>query len=1813
VTQPKKTHTQNIYSKSLKLKVLQLRNSLIKSIRIKTALNLIIDKLKSFDKHVIAIILLLTIISPFLASATTAHGLTEDQYVTIFDLNYSTTGKVPSSIIYGLIPTIQCRYTVDISWSGDGLYLAIGGVRLRCYSSSIRGIYCDASGAVRSAFTWNLGTNRVIITIDTDTALGKATISVKTYKAELHYYKAFWYEDKSANTFAPDTASFTPVNSATIKLYRLTQQVKAPSLTTAIGSTKYQAFGYYGPQTANTVTAGMNEINNANMEATIFADVDYIRDSTYLQYLKGLISSGWELGIHFSEVITDMTWTEAQAAMRSEYAAISKEFGTPPLTWCILDVGGFDDPTKTQWVKDNLNMIIRDYRTVPQDLSGIYDLRNYNFDYFLGAAKTGVQTLPVYVYQTEVEPASSYSIDASKFDAWLSYIKNNGVSLTGYYKWYKINSNQLDAKFYTSTEGSITKITVDTNGYNAFVLVKIKADLVTSLKRGNQLIPYSKSPEGYIFFEAVDGGIYTVTTTSSVNYSLTVNTVGQGIVVKFISQSSYVAGSNVQLTANPSAGWVFSGWSGDLTGTANPTTITVNGNKIVTATFTQSTSTQYTLTIQQQDGLGSTTPATGSYKYNQGSSTKVTATPSSGHIFSHWLLDGVNSGSSNPTSVTMNTAHTLKAVFTQTESQWATVFYQDYSQASVVPASISSYSYNQAPTIQISKVNNYVQITKTTSSYHFAHVYGFTNQIKCRYIIELEWTNAGFYLNVGGVSLYCLKSGSYYYINGQYEDYAGHTYYPYPFQWNIGTNSHVTITIDTNTKGINPDGTKGNAYISIVNSSGATFGPSFLIHAEYLKRLNYGANLFTSNTLGIMPDATTSIKLFKVRQDVQTTNLVTAVGSNKYQAYGYDGPHTYSTIGAGMNEITAAGTGGTIFVDVEGYIDPTYLTYLKKLLDAGTGWDLGIHFTEYWDPDTTHPNGYTMNQKIANMNADYSILTQMFGEPPLTWCALGHSNTAEEALWAKTNLNLIERAWRVTSPNFDGAYNLVNTNYEFWLNAAKAGYATLPIYVHETEPNPTNSPTLNIDGSKFDVWLKTIIANGVHLIGYYNWYMIQSNQITATFSSSTSGSDTTITADTNGYNAIILVKIKANSVTAVKRGTQAISYSTSPEGYIIFEVADGGTYTVTTKTASTQYPLTTSVVGQGTVSKSPSQSTYTSGSTVQLTATPSTGWIFSSWSGSLTSSTNPATVTINGNMAVTATFTQPTSTQYTLTIQQPEGSGSTTPNVGSYTYSQGSIAQVTATPTTGYTFSHWLQDGIDAGTSNPTTVTMNAAHTLKAAFTQTGQYPLTVQASGGTYTTTKQDGTTVYSGSNAAQAIQTALNTAKPGDTIQIKPGTYPITSQLTGKSGVSLKGEGLPTLDFSTQTAYATLITEYGSTTGTYYPTTDLTKGQTTITTTTSIGAAAGTLIFVKSTTVWRSNSMGNMQGEIRRVTAVNGNTLTLEAPLEDTYQKAVTTITKINPVKDITIDGIKFLNSNCAQYTNGVTRKHFRGLYFNYGDNIRVTNCVFDGIEYTAIRLENVVNSRIDHNVFRYCTTDGAGYGVNVCYGCQNVVIEYNEAYGCRHWVVAGDGGGSPGIPRHITVQKNYSVDSRYWVASTSSWGTQQQYDCHPVGEDIDFLYNEATGTGIGLYYQAYSGSIVGNNFHDLTTGGYMGIGIGFAVGWVGADGLTHYQDDVLVQGNTVSNTILWGIEVGNENPRYAANVRILDNRISGCPVYGIYMLNTKDSLVNNNVITGVTATGDAGIFLDASTSNILGSGNTITGCSALIVNYGSGNNVN
>ena len=67
--------------------------------------------------------------------------------------------------------------------------------------------------------------------------------------------------------------------------------------------------------------------------------------------------------------------------------------------------------------------------------------------------------------------------------------------------------------------------------------------------------------------------------------TLTVNTQGNGSVGASPAKATYATTDVVTLTATPDAGYQFTGWQGDLSGSANPETLTMSTNRTVTAVF----------------------------------------------------------------------------------------------------------------------------------------------------------------------------------------------------------------------------------------------------------------------------------------------------------------------------------------------------------------------------------------------------------------------------------------------------------------------------------------------------------------------------------------------------------------------------------------------------------------------------------------------------------------------------------------------------------------------------------------------------------------------------------------------------------------------------------------------------------------------------------------------------------------------------------------------------------------------------------------------------------------------------------------------------------------------------------------------------------------------------------------------------------------------------------------------------------------------------------------------------------------------------
>jgi hypothetical protein len=141
-------------------------------------------------------------------------------------------------------------------------------------------------------------------------------------------------------------------------------------------------------------------------------------------------------------------------------------------------------------------------------------------------------------------------------------------------------------------------------------------------------------------------------------YILTFEIFGDGTVLKDPDQQNYEYGQIVTVTAVPGEGYKFDHWDMDLTGSENPTTITMTGSKWVQAYFTLINDLTLTVNI---DGQGTVTKDPDQATYTYGDIVTLTAVPADGWIFKEWTGDVT--GNQNPTTITMNSSKTVTATF----------------------------------------------------------------------------------------------------------------------------------------------------------------------------------------------------------------------------------------------------------------------------------------------------------------------------------------------------------------------------------------------------------------------------------------------------------------------------------------------------------------------------------------------------------------------------------------------------------------------------------------------------------------------------------------------------------------------------------------------------------------------------------------------------------------------------------------------------------------------------------------------------------------------------------------------------------------------------------------------------------------------------------------------------------------------------------------------------------------------------------------------------------------------------------------------
>jgi len=819
-------------------------------------------------------------------------------------------------------------------------------------------------------------------------------------------------------------------------------------------------------------------------------------------------------------------------------------------------------------------------------------------------------------------------------------------------------------------------------------------------------------------------------TFTPIQYSLSANAVGSGSVTLNPPGGVYDSGTVVTLTANPSAEFQFTGWSGDLSGSTNPATITMNSNRSVTATFTPLPPTQFILTTNVA-GSGSVTLNPPGGVYDSGTVVTLTANPAAGFQFTGW--SGDLSGSTNPTTITMNSNRSVTATFTPLPP----------TQFTLTTNAVGSGSVSLNPPGGVYDSGTVVTLTANPSAgFQFTgwsgDLTGSTNPttitMSAAKSVTATFTPIQYSLSVNAVGSgsVTLNPPGGIYDSGTVVTLTANPAAGFQFTgWSgdlSGSTNPTTITMSA-AKSVTATFTPIQYSLSVnaVGSGSVTLNPPGGIYDSgtvVTLTANPSAGFQFTGWSGDLTGSTnpTTITMSAAKSvtatftPIQYSLSVNAVGSGSVTLNPPGGVYDTGTV-VTLTANPAAGFQFTSWSgDLTGSTNPTTITMDANKSATATFTPIGgSAIVTHEETKTGGSSNSTTAMTSASVTgvSGHLYLAAISSRPRVTVTSvsgLGLTWTLVKAQCSGRNLTGIELWIAQGSPSGDG------TVIATLSSAPKNAAITVSRYSGVASVNPVgnivsaNSKGVNgacsggKDGKTYSFNLATTV-NGAVVYG----------SVTMRNRTHTPGAGYTERAEiiqgtVTGDMASVAVEDKTVSAPA-SVAVNGTFNATADWAAVAVEIKPqtGG--------APTQFSLSVSSNGSGSVSLNPPGGVYDPGTVVTLTANPAVGFQFTGWSGDLTGVTNPATITMNSNKSVTATFTETAASQFTLTANT-SGSGSVTLNPPGGVYDTGAVVTLTANPAVGFQFTGWSGDL--SGVTNPTTMTMNANKSVTATFTPIG-------------------------------------------------------------------------------------------------------------------------------------------------------------------------------------------------------------------------------------------------------------------------------------------------------------------------------------------------------------------------------------------------------------------------------------------------------------------------------------------------------------
>jgi redox-regulated HSP33 family molecular chaperone len=755
-------------------------------------------------------------------------------------------------------------------------------------------------------------------------------------------------------------------------------------------------------------------------------------------------------------------------------------------------------------------------------------------------------------------------------------------------------------------------------------------------------------------------------------YSLTIQIEGEGSVSEAVVQArstDYPEGTIVELTAVPEEGWEFIRWEGDLSGDENPSQLTIDEAKTVTAVFTEIPEEEYSLTIQIE-GEGSVSEAivqARSTDYLAGTIVELTAVPDDGWEFIRW--EGDLTGDENPATLTIDEAKSVTAVFTEIPEEEYSLTIQIEGEGSVSEAVVQARStdYPAGTIVELTAVPG--------EGWEFSHwegdLTGDENPAQLTMDAEREVT-AVFEEREYPLIIHIEGEGS---VSEEIVQ-ARTTEHPH------GTVVELTASPAPGWEFIrwegDLDGDENPATLTIDEAKSVTAIFTEIPEEEY------------SLTIQIEGEGSVSEAVVQARStDYPEGTIVelTAVPEEGWEFIRWEGdlsgdenPSQLTMDSA--KEVTAVFEEIeytlTIQIEGEGSVDEAIVQARTTDYTSGTiveltavpedGWEF-IRWEGDLDGDE-NPSQLTMDsaKEVTAVfeEIEYTLTIQIEGE----------GSVDEAIVQARTTDYTSGTIVELTAVPEDG--------WEFirWEGDL------------DGDENPSQ---LTMDSGK------EVTA------------VFEEIEYTLTIQIEGEGSvdEAIVQARTTDYTSGTIVELTA----VPEDGWEFIRWEGDLDGdENPSQLTMDSAKEVTAVFEEIEYTLTIQIEGEGSVDEAIVQARttdYTSGTIVELTAVPEDGWEFIRWEGDLDGDENPSQLTMDSSKEVTAVFEE---IEYTLTIQI-EGEGSVDEAIvqaRTTDYTSGTIVELTAVPEDGWEFIRWEGD-LD-GDENPSQLTMDSSKEVTAVF-----------------------------------------------------------------------------------------------------------------------------------------------------------------------------------------------------------------------------------------------------------------------------------------------------------------------------------------------------------------------------------------------------------------------------------------------------------------------------------------------------------------